>query len=240
MTVDNEWDGSILSNEGEIQMKAAFDINRVTYKRALKVLQEDLEKRGFPMDIVGNLPIYLRANLGIKEGGHYSADDNIIEIQVKKSDFGHFLNKLGKIDNLPLLHRFYHEMGHAIHYMYFPRWSRGDTNYSTDPGSKGYVKSPREAFANRFADAILKRDKVGDIKSLIREIKKNVDNDSSLNSISRTAYKDRFAKVNEGKYHKHWKRDANGAYSQFEWKGVKVRGVRNGKFYTIAENKKPS
>lgn len=240
MTVDNEWDGSILNNEGDIQIKAAFDINKVTYQRALKVLQEDLEKRGFPMDIVGNLPIYLRANLHIDENGHYTASTHVIEMQVQKRDFGHFITKHGKIDNEPLLRRMYHEIGHAIHYIYFPRWSQGDTNYTTDPASKGYNKSPKEAFANRFADAILSRKTVGDIKTIIREVKKSVDKDSSLNPISKTAYKDKFAKVNEGKYHKHWKKDSNGAYSKFEWKGEKLRGVKNGKFYTIAENKKPN
>ena len=240
MTVDNEWDGSVLSNEGEIQVKEAFDINRVTYKRALKVIQEDLEKRGFPMDIVGNLPIYLRANLHIPEGGHYVEGRHIIEMQVKKGDFGHFMNKYGEIDNLPLLQRLYHEIGHAIHNMYFPRWTQGDTNYSTDFASKGYNKSPKEAFANRFANAILSRKKVGDIKSIIREVKKSVDSDSSLNPISKTAYKDKFKEINEKKYAKHWKKDANGAYTKFEWIGTKLRGVKNGKLYTVAENKMPN
>lgn len=233
LTVDNEWDGSVLHGE-EIRLKASDKIASRTYERAVKAILEDMEKRQFPKDVVGNVTMILEANLHTKRGGQ--SYGNTIEVQVMADDLNFHYSDGAKA----IMEKVYHEIGHQIHQKYFPRWTAGAVNGNIGDGTDRYNRSPRESFARAFADKVLKTSKITSIADIISYAKKAADSDKRNYPVDKKAYKEKIKRINEkiGRYA--IRKDPNtGAYTRKVWMGDKMVGVRGGKLVTIAENKRP-
>ena len=233
ITVDNEWDGSLLHGDS-IQIKASDRIASGTYKRALKAITEDMEKRGFPKDVIGDVKIILEPNLHTKRGGE--SRGNTIEIQVMAEDLNNHYKDGAKV----IMEKVYHEIGHQIHQKYFPRWTAGAVNGRIGDGTDHYERSPREAFARAFAAKVLNTPKITSIAEIISHAKKSADENKHVYPIDKDAYKEKVRRINEKEGRYAIRKDPKtGAYTLRVWMGEKMVGVKGGQLVTIAENRKP-
>lgn len=196
-----EFDGKVLSN-GNIQMvepnkeilvgtydkKLGKYINKIYSEKDFKKTQEITKEFQKMIDFMGgvipDIKVYWEPIKG-GEGGHFSGRDWEIDIAPNKA--------IHEMESGRGGHVLFHELGHAIHYSYFPKWSNGDTEYTTDQSKDGYKKSPKEAFANVFADRMVKAYQSGvkpDMRKLIREVYDEVSKNTTLNKIDMSAWKD--------------------------------------------------
>lgn len=254
----DEWDGKFATDSGKITFlldaEALYDPEKnykekekamamfERLKKMQKNLEDELEKRGFPMDAFGQINVtLLDKGTYTSRGGVSKMFSDSIEVQRRPKNYSK--------DNLDTL---LHEIGHKVHERLFPRWTAGDTKYestnkSTNPN---YLHSPREAFANRFAARVKAASNIGGregLAKIIREVKASVDadvNSGKLNPIDMQHFDEVIKRVNEKKAIK--------VYRSKERQGMKmvrlpkmqpfykqdvVKVIKGGKIIEVAKNK---
>ena len=254
----DEWDGTFASGGGKITFRIDARLQHITKQnpgnidpskfmkerekilkereRVLKMQQQleaELDKRNFPLDVIGQVDVILVDADRVKgRAGVSKPFSDMIEVMRVKKGYDK--------DTVDVL---LHEIGHKIHQRLFPRWTAGDTEYdSYDTNSPMYRKSPQERFANLFAQKVKAMSDVGGrtgLKKIIREVKSQVDNEvreGKLNPIDVNALEGRIKRINEKKAELRIRTGEDG-------RGVKVYiqqklvAVRNGKLVTLAKNR---
>lgn len=237
--IGDDFDGKLASS-GQLQVQKA-QINpssAAESKRIAEVemaLNDYLKDIGFPLDILGDVKIYVEPpRKGVRKG-NYEDKNRTIAIGAFKKDGS------AKADIQAAKETLLHELGHAVHHLYYPRWSYGDVNYSIE--GKGYGFSPREAFANIFKTKCKQAAKKGKlsrevVSRIIRDTKKEVDADNKLNHIDYNHFDKVINEVKNTKVREKWKtNNTTHKMEKVKEKKRQILGVKNGKIYVIAENK---
>lgn len=230
----DDWDGSVLHGQGNIDIRLGTVANELAKGSKKKndaiavrdAILKDMTNRGFPLDVIGSVTIAIGPKGSITGEGGHSVNDSI-EVIVSSST-----------ENA--IRTAYHEIGHQIHDKYFPKWSQGDVMYdASDKQSTKYHKSAKEAFANRFRDEVLKRSKIKNIASIIRKVKKSVDDDvanGKLNPIDIESWKAAYSKVNASRPRAHLLKRTSGIGYDKVYIEKKIKKVQGGKIVVVAKS----
>lgn len=216
---DDEFDGKLLSGAGDISITT--EKKSKTLESAAKKAKKILQEIGIPMDMLGNLKIIIDDSRGRYPGDGIGIYNPVLhEIRIKAKE----------LDEDCLLH----ELGHAIHYLYYPTWSYGDKGYGYEGAA--YGKSPKEAYARRFAYLMMNQKNVSKAKvvDIIKQAKKYVDSNSYFRKPDLNYTKEIFDMIKEKKARWRYRMLDDHIVKVFEKK--QIFGVKNGELITIAEN----
>ncbi len=243
----SEFDGTFYSGSDELKFRA-YDGDTPTGQKEDKELWErikiEMAELGIPMSIVGDVLVQISHGAIGDAGGNYRDRDHMIQVGIPRRDTSGAASIIGKgyakeEQMKGAMRTWWHELGHAIHYAYYPEFSR---NAVSGPiGSSAYEKAPNEEFARRFQKGIYDWKKnYSSFTNYVKSIKRSVDADVSsgkLTPYNPNGYKDKVSRVNGTKALRKvelW--DGRSPKKEPSWKQQKLRAIKGGKYVILAEN----